>query len=113
MCPSLLSQSRGLSLTRRIFAGILCVFQENATQYGGKRPVQTAFEVVNAHPTERGLLEFCKTPRTRKEIVKSLGIASSQYAIRRYLEPLVTSGTISISIPDRPKNPKQTYQTNL
>ena len=33
--------------TRRIFAGILCVFQENSTQYGGKRPVQTAFEVVN------------------------------------------------------------------
>ena len=33
--------------TRRVFAGILCVFQENATQYGGKRPVHTAFEVVN------------------------------------------------------------------
>lgn len=33
--------------TRRVFAGILCVLQENATQYGGKRPVHTAFEVVN------------------------------------------------------------------
>ena len=33
--------------TRRVFAGILCVFQENATRYGGKRPVHTAFEVVN------------------------------------------------------------------
>ena len=32
---------------RRIFAGILCVLQENSTQYGGKRPGQTAFEVVN------------------------------------------------------------------
>ena len=26
---------------------MLCAFQENATQYGGKRPVHTAFEVVN------------------------------------------------------------------
>ena len=32
---------------RRIFAGILCVLQENSTQHGGKRPGQTAFEVVN------------------------------------------------------------------
>ena len=34
--------------TRHAFAGILCVLQENATQYGGKRPIQTVFEVVNA-----------------------------------------------------------------
>ena len=33
--------------TRRVFAGILCVLQENATRYDGKRTVQTAFEVVN------------------------------------------------------------------
>ena len=33
--------------TRQIFAGIRCVLQENLTQDGGKRPVQTAFEVVN------------------------------------------------------------------
>ena len=33
--------------TRRVFAGMLGAFQENATRYGGKRPAQTAFEVVN------------------------------------------------------------------
>lgn len=60
---------------------------------------------------DRGLLEFCRTPRTRKEIVRFLGIASGQYAIRRYLEPLVRSGAILMSIPERPKSPKQTYQT--
>ena len=60
---------------------------------------------------DRGLLEFCRTPRTRKEIVRFLGIASGQYAIRRYLEPLVKSGTIRMTLPDRPKSPKQTYQT--
>ena len=60
---------------------------------------------------DRGLLEFCRTPRTRREIVKFLGIASGQYAIRRYLEPLVKSGEILMSIPERPKSPMQTYQT--
>jgi len=67
----------------------------------------TSLELVNDH----GLLEFCRTPRTRKEIVKFLGIVSGQYAIRRYLEPLVRSGAILMSIPERPKSPKQMYQT--
>ena len=57
-------------------------------------------------------LPICRTPRTRKEIVRFLGIASGQYAIRRYLEPLVRSGMILLTLPDRPKSPKQTYQTN-
>lgn len=33
--------------TRQIFAGILYVWQENLTQYGGKRPVRAVFEVAN------------------------------------------------------------------
>lgn len=62
---------------------------------------------------ERGLLAFCKTPRTRKEIAAFLHIASQQYAIRRYVDPLVQSGALRLSNPERPRSPKQTYQTNL
>ena len=32
---------------RQIFAGILCVLQENLTQAGGKRPGQAVLEAVN------------------------------------------------------------------
>lgn len=35
----------------------------------------------------KGLLEFCRTPRTRSEIIEYLDIASGQYALRRYLDP--------------------------
>lgn len=95
---------------RREFS--VCLYNREAMQ--AKNAPTGVSAVQTENPTdERGLLEFCKTPRTRKEIVKFLGIASSQYAIRRYLEPLVSSGAISMSIPDRPKSPKQTYQTNL
>lgn len=61
----------------------------------------------------KGLLEFCRTPRSRKEISDFLGIASIQYATRRYLEPLIQAGAILLSNPDHPKSPRQTYQTNL
>lgn len=61
---------------------------------------------------DKGLLAFCTTPRTRKEITEYLGIASTQYALRRYVEPLVQNGAILLSNPVHPRSPKQTYTTN-
>ena len=60
---------------------------------------------------EKGLLEFCRTPRTRSEIIEYLDIASGQYALRRYLDPLVESGAIRLTMPDKPRSPKQQYVT--
>lgn len=59
----------------------------------------------------KGLLPFCEQPRNRKEIAEFLGIASAQYAMRRYVEPLVKIGVLRLSIPQHPKSPRQTYQT--
>lgn len=55
------------------------------------------------------LIVFCKTPRTRKEICEYLGISSVTYAIQTHVMPLVESGKIKMSIPDKPKSPKQLY----
>lgn len=60
---------------------------------------------------EKGLLAFCHIPRTRKEIVDFLKISSGQYALRRYLEPLVQAGAIKLTIPDKPRSPRQQYLT--
>lgn len=58
---------------------------------------------------EKGLLEFCHTPRTRKEIVRYLKIASGQYALRRYLDPLIRAGAIRLTIPEKPRSKDQRY----
>lgn len=55
------------------------------------------------------LIIFCKTPRTRKEICEYLGLSSITYAIQTHVMPLVESGKIKLSIPDKPKSPKQLY----
>ncbi len=60
---------------------------------------------------EKGLLEFCRTPRSRAEIIGFLGIASGQYALRRYLDPLIEVGAIRLMRPDAPRSPKQQYVT--
>lgn len=55
------------------------------------------------------LLAFCRTPRTRKEICDFLGLSSMSYAIQIYIMPLVDQGLIKLTIPDKPKSPKQLY----
>ncbi len=59
---------------------------------------------------EKGLMEFCR-PRTRAEIIQYLEIASGQYALRRYLDPLIRAGAIRLTIPDKPRSKDQQYVT--
>lgn len=61
---------------------------------------------------EADLLGFCAMPRTRQEIADFLGIRAVQYAMKRYVEPLIARGAITLSIPDPPRSKKQTYQTH-
>lgn len=60
---------------------------------------------------EKGLIEFCRIPRTRAEIIQHLEIASGQYALRRYLDPLIIAGAIRLTIPDKPRSKDQRYVT--
>ncbi|MCI5494400.1 MAG: putative DNA binding domain-containing protein [Lachnospiraceae bacterium] len=74
-------------------------------KYGeDKLPYDDTEEIEN-----RELLLFCKTPRTRKEICDYLGLNSVTYAIQTYVMPLVEKGLIQMSIPDKPKSPKQLF----
>ena len=55
------------------------------------------------------LLVFCRTPRTRKEICEYLGLSSVTYAIQTHVMPLVASGKIKMTNPEKPKSPKQLF----
>lgn len=57
------------------------------------------------------LLEFCCTPRSRAEIISYLKISSGQYALRRYLAPLLKSGAIRMTIPEHPRSRAQRFVT--
>lgn len=58
---------------------------------------------------EGKLLQFCSVPRTRQEIAKFLGIKSVPYAVTTYVTPLVEKGLITLSLPEKPRSPKQRY----
>lgn len=97
------------------------VFQDSrsefsVTLYNGADPAdilqrKQEDDTVCHDPDVKGLLEFCRVPRTRSEIIEFLDIASGQYALRRYLDPLVQSGEIQLTIPEKPRSRNQKYVT--
>ena len=54
------------------------------------------------------ILEFCRVPRSREEIVEYTGL-SKYYAINVMLKELINEGKIGLTIPEMPKSGKQKY----
>lgn len=52
------------------------------------------------------LEEYCRVPRTRKEVANFLGVTQA-YAIQRYIVPLIEKGVLVYTIPDKPKSHDQ------
>ena len=76
-------------------------------KYGEKTLVEGTDEIEN-----NDLIIFCRTPRTRKEISEYLGLSSVTYTIQTYIMPLVEQGLIKMSMPDKPKSPKQLFYSD-
>ena len=78
------------------------------------------FKVVfrnNIYKTETGLekedledalLRFCDEPRTRAELVDFTGL-SRYYTMSNLVQPLVAQGKLRMTIPEKPKSPKQRF----
>ena len=66
-------------------------------------------EMPEQMQTERDLVAFCRIPRSRKEIAAFLGLQSVSYAATQYVLPLVESGKLRLTLPDKPKSTKQKY----
>lgn len=106
-------QKRGLP--EPVFAdrrGAFSVTLYNEAETAAERIFERGTKIgIQAVSDEKGLIEFCRTPRTRSEIIEYLGIASGQYALRRYLDPLLDAEVIQPTIKDKPRSPKQKYVT--
>lgn len=59
-------------------------------------------------PLSNSLTEFCSTPRTRAEIVAFVG-KSKNYVMSHIVSPLVESGKLKMTMPDKPKSSNQKF----
>lgn len=122
--PVLASALETLRITENRYSGIPTIRME-MEKYNLKQPefldergsfivklykeARCEYEDMSSNEEINNLVTFCRTPRTRKEICDYLGLSSVTYAIQKYVNPLVESGVIKMSIPDKPKSPKQLY----
>ena len=57
------------------------------------------------------ILSFCKEPHSKAEIAEHCGYKNSKNFTRKYLRPLLDSGLLTMTIPDKPRSQNQKYVT--
>lgn len=129
--PALATMSEFLLKTENRYSGIPTIRREMAAA-GLPAPVfinrRNEFVVILYNKEKAGeargaltkgsnetdkLLEFCRTPRSRREIADFLGIRTIFYAMQHYVQPLLESGKLAMTMPDKPKSRNQKFVSAL
>ena len=66
--------------------------------------------MINIHDK---ILKFCRTPKTIKEIMEYLNMKSRSNFTIRYLKPMIESGNIKMTIPDKSRSKNQKYISTI
>jgi ATP-dependent DNA helicase RecG len=60
----------------------------------------------------KGLLEFCRTPRTREEMQQFMGLNNRGHFRQKILNPLIKGGLLKMTLPDKPTSRNQKYYSD-
>lgn len=55
------------------------------------------------------IIAFCKEPHSAKEIMDYIKINDRSFFRRHYLNPMIKTGQLKMTIPDKPKSGNQKY----
>ena len=64
-----------------------------------------------ATPQVKAALEVARTPCSREELQRAVGLKDREHFRKKYLESLLAAGWLEMTIPDKPRSPKQLYRT--
>lgn len=92
--------------------------------FHGEKPMvirESAIYAVNTEPdewkeekkekNEQDLLRFCLQPRLKTEIAEFMGVKTLYYAMKLYVNPLLQTGQLAMTLPDKPQSKLQRYYT--
>lgn len=70
-------------------------------------------KVTKLNDTLNDIIEFCSTPRSMTEIMEHIGLKHRYNVKHRYIDPLIDSGFLVMTIPDKPNSRSQKYKRSL
>ena len=88
------------------------IFQKNTNNDSNLKSIETEVNSSANKNLKNGLIEFCKTPRTKEEIAKEFGLDSIYYMMTRYIKPLIEEGILALVLPDKPRSKNQKYYSS-
>ncbi len=59
--------------------------------------------------TVNDIITFCSAPRSMIEIMEHIGLKHRYNVKHRYIDPLIESGVLMMTIPDKPNSRNQKY----
>ena len=62
-------------------------------------------------PQAEQILTFCMTARTRNEIAEYFGVKDTKFFAKQHIKPLIESGALRMTMPNKPTSPAQRYVT--
>ena len=94
-----------------IFRIVVPLDDNYSVDYGMKAEVtpQVTPQVTSRTNIKKQIKNYCKEPRKKSEIAQYCGFKDIKYFTRSYLQPLVESGEIVMTIPDKPRSRNQRY----
>jgi predicted HTH transcriptional regulator len=70
---------------------------------------QQATPQATPQATIEFLLSYCSIPRTRKEMIKAMNLNDRKSFKKTYIDPLLASGKLRMTLPEKPRSPLQRY----
>ena len=71
--------------------------------------VTTQDTIQDTTQDENKLVQFCAVARSRQEMMDYMGLVNRKHFIERYLKPLLSTGKLAMTIPDKPSSKNQKY----
>ncbi|MDY4011191.1 MAG: ATP-binding protein [Fusobacterium gastrosuis] len=119
--PTLAVMAENLSKTENRYSGIPTIRTE-MKEYGLPEPKfiseRGEFTVILYNDTnkietnltiEEKIVEFCKIPKSRKEIADFLEVKTSVYVYSKYIEPLIKENKLALTMPEKSASKYQKY----
>lgn len=78
---------------------------------GPQDVIQVETQVTTQVTTQVAILAFCKEPRSKVEIMEHCGYKNIKNFTQLHLRPLMESGLLQMTIPDKPRSRNQKYMT--